>query len=121
MRSTLITSRNTEAQPKPSTVQEALASEAWQEAMQSEYDALVKNNTWTLVPKSFDMNIVGNTWVFRVKFHADRTLQKYKARLVAKGFQQTPDLDFFETFSPVIKPSTIRIVLTLAVTHNWDI
>ena len=59
--------------------------------------------------------------MFRTKFKADGTLDKYKARLVAKGFQQTPGLDFSETFSTVINASTIRIIFTLAVSINWDI
>ncbi|XP_031276878.1 uncharacterized protein LOC116135312 [Pistacia vera] len=62
-----------------------------------------------------------NKWVFRTKLNDDGTLQKYKARLVAKGFQQTTGLDYFKTFSPVIKPAIIWIVLTLAVTHGWDV
>lgn len=88
--------------------------------MQDEFDALIKNNTWTLVPTTVDMNIVGNKWVFRTKFHSYGSLQKYKTRLVAKGFQQTPSLDF-ETFSHVIKPFTIRIIFTLSISHGWDI
>ena len=60
-------------------------------------------------------------WVFRTKLKVDGSLDKYKARLVAKGFQQTPGVDFFETFSPVVKASTIRIIFTLAVSRGWDI
>ncbi|XP_031265477.1 uncharacterized protein LOC116123874 [Pistacia vera] len=107
--------------PEPNSVTKGLVSNEWREAMQLEYDALVKNNTWSLVPKMSDMQIIGNKWVFRTKFHADGSLQKYKTKLVAKGFQQTPGLDFFETFSLVIKPSIIRIILTLSVTNGWDI
>ncbi|XP_031280161.1 uncharacterized protein LOC116138588 [Pistacia vera] len=99
----------------------ALATTEWKEAMQLEFDALMKNITWILVPRTSDMHVVGNKWVSQTKFHADGSLQKYKARLVAKGFQQTPGLDYFETFSPVVKPSTIRIILTLVVTNGWDI
>ncbi|XP_031269063.1 uncharacterized protein LOC116127555 [Pistacia vera] len=115
----LTTSPNV-VESKPSTVAEAFVSSVWKTTMQAEFDALVHNNTWSLVPSKPDMNIVGNKWVFRTKYNADAdgTLQKYKARLVAKGFQQTPGLDYFETFSPVIKPSTIRIVLTLVVTNS---
>ena len=67
------------------------------------------------------MKIVDNKWIFRIKYHADGSIQRYKARLVAKGFQQTPDVDFVETFSPVIKPCTIRVIFTLAAAYNWDI
>ena len=59
--------------------------------------------------------------MFRTKFRADGSLEKYKARLVAKGFQQNPRLDLFETFSPVIKASTIRIIFTMAVSRGWEI
>lgn len=67
------------------------------------------------------MNVVFNKLVFRVKYKPDGFVDRFKARLVAKGVQQTPGLDFFETFSPVIKPATIRVVFTLAVTFGWDI
>ena len=59
--------------------------------------------------------------MFRTKYHADGTLDKLKAKLVAKGFQQVPGVNFFETFNPIIKYATIRIILSLAVTHGWDI
>ncbi|XP_031280369.1 endoglucanase 15-like [Pistacia vera] len=106
---------------EPNTVFEALYSLAWKGAMQSEFDALMKNDTWILVPPLPDKNVVGSKWVFRTNYNADASLQKYKARLIAKRFQQTPGLDYFKTFSPVIKPSIIRIILTLAVTNGWDI
>ena len=60
-------------------------------------------------------------WVFRTKLKADGSLDKYKARLVAKGFQQTPGVDFFETLSPVVKASNIRIIFTLVVARGWDV
>ena len=74
-----------------------------------------------LVPPNPQMKIVDNTWVIRIKYHADESIQRYKTHLVAKGFQQTPGIDFFETFSPVIKPCTIRVIFTLAASFNWDI
>ena len=86
-----------------------------------EYQALLRNNTWELVPAAKNQNIVSNKWVYRVKYKANGSLDKYKTRLVAKGFQQTAGVNFFETFSPVIKPSTIRVVFILAVTYGWDI
>ena len=58
---------------------------------------------------------------FRVKYHDDGSLDKYKARLVAKGFQQVPGINFFNTFSPVVKSTTIRIIFSLVVTRGWDI
>jgi len=70
---------------------------------------------------SSSTNLVGCKWVFRIKRNSDGTVERYKARLVAKGFHQRPDIDYKETFSPVIKPTTIRIVLNLAVTNGWSL
>ena len=89
--------------------------------MEVEYEGLIHNHTWDLVLFSDDMNVVQCKWVFRTKFKADGPLDKYKARLVAEGFKQIPGVDFFETFSPVVKVSTIRIVFTLAVSKGWNI
>ena len=73
--------------------------------MELEYEALMKNETWSLVPFSSSMNIVGNKWVFRVKYNSDGTVQRYKARLVAKGFHQQPGFDYNETFKSSDKAS----------------
>lgn len=105
----------------PFSVQEALSNVEWKKAMEYEYQALSQNQTSCLVLYEDGMNIVSNKWVYRVKFKAYRGLAKYKARLVAKGFQQTTRIDFFETFSRVIKSSTIHVVLILAVSYGWDI
>ena len=67
------------------------------------------------------MNVIDSKWIFRVKYNSDGTIQRYKARLVAKRFQQYAGVEFTDTFSLVIKASTIRVVFTLAVTYNWEI
>ncbi|KAH9783416.1 retrovirus-related pol polyprotein from transposon RE1 [Citrus sinensis] len=106
---------------EPTTVSQALSDSKWKTAMQAEYNALMENQTWTLVPASQATKIVGCKWVFRIKYNADGSVFKYKARLVAKGFHQTPGIDYFETFSPVVKQSTVRIILSLAVMKGWKI
>ncbi|GKF29058.1 ribonuclease H-like domain-containing protein, partial [Tanacetum coccineum] len=65
--------------------------------------------------------MVCSMWLFKHKFHADRTLSRYKARLVANGSSQQLGVDFDETFSPVIKPATIRMVLSLSVSRQWPV
>ncbi|GJT43845.1 ribonuclease H-like domain-containing protein [Tanacetum coccineum] len=93
----------------------------WCNAMYDEYNALVKNGTWILVPRSSDVNLVRSMWLFKHKFHADGTLSHYKARLVANGSNQQHGVDFDETFSLVVKSATIRTVLSLAVSRQWHI
>lgn len=89
--------------------------------MASELTALAKNNTWTLVPPPSDHSVIGCKWVYKIKKKADGSIERYKARLVAKGFHQQEGIDYFETFSPVVRPTTIRVVLSLATTSRWPI
>jgi hypothetical protein len=89
--------------------------------MQDEYDALIQNNTWSLVPPPPGANIVSGKWIFRQKHNSDGSLARHKARWVVRGFTQQPGIDFDETFSPVVKPATIRIVLSLAFSQQWPI
>ena len=91
----------------------------WRNAMQTEFNALLSNQTWTLVPSNTANNVVGCKWVFKVKRKADGSLERYKARLVAKGFHQQVGVDFGETFNPVVKPTTIRTVLSIAYSAGW--
>ena len=67
------------------------------------------------------MNIVGCKWVFHLKCKVDLSIDRHKARLVAKGFHQQLSIDFGETYSPVVKPITIRLVLSLAISAGWPI
>jgi hypothetical protein len=90
--------------------------------MQAEYDALFSNNTWTLCPRPAHNRVVRNKWVFKLKQNSEGSIDRYKARLqVAKGFDQVDGLDFTETFSPVIKPTTVILILVVAVHYNWPI
>lgn len=87
-------------------------------AMVEEFNDVIKIGTWTLVPKTTFVNIVGAKWVFRIKQKADGSIERYKACFVAKGFNQQEGIDFFETYSPVVKPITIRTVIWNTVSIN---
>jgi hypothetical protein len=79
---------------EPCTVMEALDDENWCKAMNEEYQALMENNTWHLVPPSSNKNLTDCKWVYRIKRKADGTIDRYKARLVAKGFKQRYGIDY---------------------------
>nr|GEZ37723.1 ribonuclease H-like domain-containing protein [Tanacetum cinerariifolium] len=105
--------------PKSPSV--ALSDPHWRDAMYDKYNALIKNGTWILVPKPPNVNVIRSMWLFRHKYHADGSLSKYKARLVANGRNQQYEVDCSDTFSPVVKPSIIRIILSLALARNWPV
>jgi histone deacetylase 1/2 len=87
--------------------------------METEFDALIQNGTCQLTPPRSDVKIIDSKWVFKVKRHANGTIERYKVRLVAKGFKQRYGLDYEDTFSLVVKPTTIRLLLSLAITRAW--
>ncbi|GJV48893.1 ribonuclease H-like domain-containing protein [Tanacetum coccineum] len=93
----------------------------WKEAMLYEYNALITNGMWVLVPHPANVNVVRSMWLFKHKFNADGSLSRYKARLVANGRSQQQGIDCDKTFSPVVKLATIRTVLSLAVSRDWPI
>ena len=103
------------------TVTQALKDPLWKKAMEEELHSLHTLGTWDLTPSTMARNIVKCKWVFRIKYTKHGTIDRYKARLVAKGFQQRPGIDYTETFSPVVRPATIRTLLSLAVTQNWSL
>lgn len=105
---------------EPTTHNQAMKDPKWREAMDQEFNALLHNGTWELVPQT-SQKPIGCKWVFRVKRNPDGTIAKYKARLVAKGFLQQFGKDYFETFSPVTKPVTIRTILSIALSQNWPL
>ncbi|KAJ9547690.1 hypothetical protein OSB04_020233 [Centaurea solstitialis] len=107
--------------PLPTSHVSALKDTNWRLAMQDEYDALIKNATWELVPRPKDVNVIRCMWIFNHKFNSNGTLERHKARLVVNGRSQQVGVDCHETFSPVVKPATIRTVLTLALSKQWGI
>ena len=89
--------------------------------MNDEIMALRKNRTWHLVPPQRGKNLIDCKWFFRIKRKADGTIDCYKARLVAKGFKQRYGIDYEDTFSPVVKAATIRLVLSIVVSRGWSL
>ena len=116
------------AEIEPETFDEAVNDpvhgNAWKEAIKSELDSLAKNKTFTLIKRSScpaDRKLVTCKWCFEFKRDVTGKIIRHKARLVARGFSQRPGIDYFETFAPVAKFTTLRILLMLAAAADWEI
>ncbi|RVW29758.1 Retrovirus-related Pol polyprotein from transposon TNT 1-94 [Vitis vinifera] len=108
----------------PKTYKEVMASRDvafWKEAINDEMDSILSNQTWELVDLPSGSKPIGCKWVFRRKYHTDGMIQTFKARLVAKGFKQREGIDYFDTYAPVARTTSIRILFALASIHNLSV
>lgn len=108
---------------EPKTVNEALSSpesHQWRRAMDFEYNSIMKNCTWELCNLPHNEPVVGSKWIFKRKISADGTTQ-YKARLVAQGFSQVKGVNFEETYAPVVRFTSLRLLFSYAAQRGLDI
>ena len=107
---------------EPVTFQEACEVKEWQEAMDEEMNALVKNETWDLVKLPSTKNVIGCKWVYKMKYNSDGLVERYKARLVAKGYAQKYGLDYEEVFNRIAaKMMIVRIVTAISTYKDWKV
>ena len=110
---------------EPRTYAEAMSrpdAASWRRAaVESELDSLRRAGTWTLTPLAAGRTAIGCKWVFKIKRRADGSIDKYKARLVAKGYSQRAGIDYDETFAPVAKFTSIRMLLALAAHYDFEV
>ena len=106
---------------EPSSYAEASKHDCWIKAMHAELQAFQQNQTWILTQLPRHKMTIGCRWVYKIKHNADGTIERYKTRLVAKGYTQMEGLDFLDTFSPVAKLTTVRLLLALAALRNWHL
>ena len=109
---------------EPVTYKQAMStpdSQYWEEAIQNEIESIMQNHTWELVDLPKGCKPLGHKWIFKRKLKVDGTIEKYKARLVVKGFRQTEGVDYFDTYAPVSRKTSIRIVIALAALFDMEI
>jgi len=106
---------------EPNNVAEVSQDEIWIKAMDEELNQIEKNQTWELVPRPKNKNVIGTKWVFHNKLNEDGKVVRNKARLVCKGYVQVEGIDFEETFAPVARLEAIRMFLALAFYKNFKV
>ena len=119
MRYALVASKKPTGLPK--NIAEAMKHPGWNRAVSTEMENIHMLQTWSLVPPTADMNIITIRWVYTEKLNPDGTVKRLRARLVGKGFEQEEGHDYLETFSPVVRTATIRLMLQIAVSRSWPI
>ena len=106
---------------EPTTYKEAAKHPHWAKAMEAEIDTPKNNDTWIEVDLPPGKRAISSKWVFKVKLKEDGSLKRYKARLVIRGNTQKHGIDYTKTFSPVVKMTTIRTIITLAAARKWPL
>jgi hypothetical protein len=87
--------------------------------MTEEYQSIIKNDVWEIVPRPNSKDVVSSRWLFKIKHAADGSIDKYKARFVAHGFSQKEGIDYEETFAPIARYTSIRTIIALAAKMKW--
>jgi hypothetical protein len=106
---------------EPRDVGHALSDLSWVNAMHEELENFERNQVWTLVEPSRDMNVIGTKWVLKNKQGGDGEIVRNKSRLVAQGYSQVEGLDFGETFAPIARLEAIRILLAFAASKGFKL
>ncbi|KAG7536483.1 GAG-pre-integrase domain [Arabidopsis suecica] len=109
------------ANVEPKNFKEAVQVKVWNDAMFKEVDALEINKTWDIVDLPPGKVAIGSQWVYKTKYNADGTIERYKARLVVQGNKQVEGEDYNETFAPVVKMTTVRTILRLVAANDWEV
>ena len=109
---------------EPKTVQKVLSSsvsDEWMKAMNDEMESMRTNQVWDLVDLPSRRKPIRNKWVLKIKHKADRSIERYKARLVAKGYTQKEGVDYEETFSPIVRFASVRLILAIVANLNLEL
>jgi hypothetical protein len=106
---------------EPTCFEEAIQKKEWADAMTEEYQSIIKNDVWEIVPRPKSKDVVSSKWLFKIKHVADGSIEKYKERFVTRGFSQKEGIDYEETFAPVARYTSIRTIIALAAKMKWKL
>jgi hypothetical protein len=106
---------------EPTCFEEAIQKKEWEDAMTEEYQSIINNEVWEIVPRPKSKDVVSSKWLFKIKHDDDGTIEKYKARFVAHGFSQKEGIDYEETFSPLSRYTSIKTIISLAAKMKWKL
>ncbi|CAN0919103.1 Retrovirus-related Pol polyprotein from transposon RE1, partial [Linum grandiflorum] len=112
---------NASREPEPQTYHEAAQSKHWRRAMYEKIRALMDNETWAVTDLPPGKRSIGNKWVYKVKYKADESVDRYKAHLVARGYTQIHGVKFIDPFSPVAKINTVKTLLVVTAANDWHL
>ena len=103
---------------EPAAFEDASKHQCWRDAMTEEYDSILKNDVWDIIPRPEGKSIVTSKWIYKIKHAAHRSVEKCKARFLARGFFKKEGIDYDETFAPVAHFTSIHMIMLLQ--QLWD-
>jgi hypothetical protein len=106
---------------EPTCFEEVIQRKEWADAMTEEYQSIMKNEVWEIVPKPKNKDVVSSRWLFKIKHTVDGSIEKYKAIFVTRGFSQKEGIDYEETFTLVARYTLIRTIIALAAKMKWKL
>jgi hypothetical protein len=106
---------------EPTCFEEAIQKKEWADAMTEEYQSIIRNDVWEIIPRPKSKDVVSSKWLFKIKHVDDGSIEKYKARFVTRGFSQKEGIDYEEKFAPVARYTSIRTIIALAAKMKWKL
>lgn len=112
---------STTIQAKPSSFEDVVKEKVWKDDMDEQYESIVINDVWDVVPRPNGKSIVTSKWIFNIKHEIDGNIEKYKERFIARGFSQKEGEDYYDIFSPMAQYTTIHSIVSLAANQGWNL
>jgi hypothetical protein len=106
---------------EPTNFEDAAKQQVWRDAMMEEFQSIIKNDVWEVVRRPEGKSIVPSRWLYKIKHAVDGSVDKYKARFVACGFSQKEGIDYEETFAPIARYTSIKVIISLASVLGWKL